>query len=141
MKTGYGNVETAPPPGRVSHVPTASTANNKVSSMSLDTNVRNVSSHTPFSPRAGRPRNAGAPAGGSTVPEGRMRRDPYSRRRSRDGLRSSSSHGSTPATVQRGIFSPRAVSISRTIPPSCHVAIVDTIPSARPRAVRPARCT
>ena len=46
-----------------------------------------------------------------------------------------------PATVQRGIFSPRTSSIWRTIGMSCQVAIVETMPSAAPRAVRPARWT
>ena len=52
-----------------------------------------------------------------------------------------SSQASTPATEQRAIFSWRVSSILRTIGTSCQVAIVETMPFARPRAVRPARWT
>lgn len=55
------------------------------------------------------------------------------------GFFSISSHASTPATAQRGIFSPRVSSILRTMGRSCQVAMVETMPTASPRAVRPAR--
>src|SRR5215510_11777555 len=48
--------------------------------------------------------------------------------RRRAGVFSASVHGSMPGTVQRGIFSPRAASIWRTIGMSCHVAMVETMP-------------